>query len=195
MMAFQTINIIDMVEALGEDVASAILSEFSCVQNQEIEEFLKNKAIDFAYKKLSVTYLVLAENGQIAGYFTLTHKPMMIDEGEFQTLSKEKKKKITRFCKMDATAHTYTASAFLIAQFGKNSHAGETGLTGDLLMNFALDELKAVQRRIGGGLIFLECEENAKLLAFYENDHNRYKRYGLRHADDGKDYVQLLRLF
>ena len=32
-MAFQTINIIDMVEALGEDVASAILSEFSCVQH------------------------------------------------------------------------------------------------------------------------------------------------------------------
>ena len=62
-------------------------------------------------------------------------------------------------------------------------------------MNFVLDELKAVQRRIGGGLIFLECEENAKLLAFYENDNNRYKRYGLRHADDGKDYVQLLRLF
>ena len=194
-MSYKIVNIIDMLEMLGEDDTKVILSTFSCVKNRDIERFLHHNAIEFAKKKLSVTYLVLSESGDIAGYFALTHKPAVLGNAEFALLSGESKKKIRRFCKPDDVTGNYTVSAFLIAQLGKNSSAAGDELRGDLLMGFAIDTLKDVQRCVGGGIVFLECENIAKLLAFYENENNRFKRYGTRIAADGKTYLQLLRLF
>ncbi|MDY4791170.1 MAG: hypothetical protein SO237_01165, partial [Erysipelotrichaceae bacterium] len=36
-----------------------VLQQFSCAKNLEIEKFVKNNAIDFAKKKISITYLVV----------------------------------------------------------------------------------------------------------------------------------------
>lgn len=194
-MNYEIVNIIDVLEMVGEDDTAFILSTFSCAKNSDIEHFLHHSAIEFAKKKLSVTYLVLSESGDIAGYFALTHKPVILGSAEFSLLSGESKKKIKRFCRADGATGNYTLSAFLIAQFGKNSNVAGDGLRGDLLMNFAIDTLKDVQRRVGGGVVFLECEDNDKLLAFYGNENNRFKQYSTREAADGKMYLQLLRLF
>lgn len=35
--------------------------------------------------------------------------------------------------------------------------------------------LVAVQREIGGGVVYLECEERPQLLTFYENEQNRFR--------------------
>ena len=63
-------NILDLLETIGEDKVSFALSEFSCPRNAEIEEFIHNNAIDFAKKKMSITYLVFDEEGQIEAFFT-----------------------------------------------------------------------------------------------------------------------------
>ena len=73
-MNYNVINILDMIDSVGEDAVSAALSKFSCLKNLEIEDFIRNNAIDFAKKKMSITYLVYGDNGKIAGIFTLTHK-------------------------------------------------------------------------------------------------------------------------
>ena len=45
-------------------------------------------------------------------------------------------------------------------------------------------------------LFFLECEDNDKLLNFYQNENNRFIVYGERIANvENKKYKQLLRLF
>ena len=51
-------NILDVIESNGEDETLSDLSSFSCPMNLEIEDFLRCKAIDFAKRKLSVTYIV-----------------------------------------------------------------------------------------------------------------------------------------
>ena len=45
-------------------------------------------------------------------------------------------------------------------------------------MDLAFDVLERVQHQIGGGLVFLECEEHEALLKFYQNEHNRFRIFG-----------------
>jgi len=187
-------NIIDLLDYLGEDKVLDILSDFSCPKNQEIENFLKRKAIEFAKQKMSITYLVFDEQRRLAGYFTLTHKSSLIS---IDMLSKTSQKKLTRYAKLDEATGCYNASAFLIAQFGKN-YAIENGKTisGNQLMDYVFIILTQVQHLIGGGIVFLECEEKDKLLKFYRNDNNFFRIYGERISEkENKKYLQLLRFF
>jgi hypothetical protein len=134
-----------MLETVGEDEVSSILSDFFCPQNREIEYFIHNNAIDFAKKKMSITYLVIDDE----------------------------------------------------AQFGKNYgvNNGHT-IDGNRLMELAMDILKRVQHQIGGGVVFLECEDNPVLLAFYQNERNGFRIFGERYSDtDHVKYLKLLRFF
>ena len=49
------VNIQDMLKAIGEEKLSKLLSDFSCPLNREVEDFVRNKSIDFAQRKLSIT--------------------------------------------------------------------------------------------------------------------------------------------
>ena len=63
-----------MIESVGEDEVKYILSDFSCRKNSEIENFVKNNAVEFAKKKISITYLVMDSMAKVKAIFTLTHK-------------------------------------------------------------------------------------------------------------------------
>ena len=188
------INILDMLDSIGEDAVKEIISDFSCPLNNEIEYFLFNNAIDFAKRKMSVTYLVFDEINRLTGYFTLTHKTALVAQS---SLSKTGQKKMSMHARLDENLCGYDVSAFLIAQFGKN-YAVENGssISGDSLMDEVFDVLTEAQHIVGGGVAFLECENNDKLLSFYQNDNNRFRLYGERKSEkEGKVYLQLLRFF
>lgn len=51
-------NILDMIELYGEEKCSKILSSFMCPLNQDVEDYLHNKAIPFAKQKVAITYIV-----------------------------------------------------------------------------------------------------------------------------------------
>ena len=191
-MQYRITNILDLLEITGEDELKLILSDFSCIQNKEIENFLHNNAIEFAKRKMSITYLVFDEEGQIAAYFTLTHKSSAV-RGEL--LSRTAQKKLSMHARYDTVVRAYSVSAFLIAQFGKNSaYKNAECIRGNMLMDMALTVLKGVQKQIGGGVVFLECENRPKLLEFYQNDHNNFKIYGERFSgSDGITYLQMLK--
>ncbi len=116
MRQFDTINILDMLGAIGEAGMQQCLSDFSCPINPEIEQFVLNNAIEFARKKLSVTYSVVNEHGKIAAVFTRAHKAVEIGNAN---LSNSKRKKLSRYAILDSESNSDTVSAFLIAQFGK----------------------------------------------------------------------------
>ena len=187
-------NILDLVDANGEEPIMRYLSAFSCPPNSEIENFLKNRAIDFARRKLSITYLVSDDrDGRLLGYFTLTHKAISTKE---EGLSNSARRRWERFARFDKDTGTYMASAFLLAQFGKN-YGVDNGrrISGADLMIRVNDTLADIQRRIGGGIVYLECEDEPKLIEFYENE-AKYKRYNERYSDeDGIKYLQYIRFF
>ncbi len=194
MNAYKAVNILDMIEIVGEDNVQSILSDFSCPKNDEIENFIRKNAIDFAKKKMSITHLVMDEKGQLAAIFTLTHKAVKIRD---DVLSATQRKKIKRYAQIDEATDSYLVSAFLIAQFGKN-YAEREGMpvNGDSLMDNAMSILTAVQHDVGGGVVYLECEEKPQLLSFYQNDNNCFRVFGDRFSElDDTKYIQLLRFF
>ncbi len=187
------VNILDMRNENGEDEVVQDLSVFSSPFSDEIEKFIKKQAMDFAKRKLSITYIVFdAKDGKIVGYFTLAHKALDIDGNN---LSNAIKKRLRRYSKFDRETNTYTASAFLLAQFGKN-YAVDYGrrIRGKELMEYAMDILSDIQHRIGGGVVYLDAEDRPKLTAFYENE-AKYKCFGERFScSDGSKYLQYMRL-
>ena len=183
-------NILDNLKADGEENVREDLSSFSCSVNAEIEEFIREKAIDFAKRRLSITYLVTdMDDGEILGYFTLTHKAILLNGEGF---SKTMQRKLTRYSRLDKQTGNYMASAFLLAQFGKNYGVDDgKRISGTNLMELVRDILVDVQRRIGGGIVYLDCEDKAGLLAFYEKE--GFNRFDERFSqEDDQKYIQFM---
>ena len=104
-------------------------------------------------------------------YFTLALKPLTV-RGE--TVSNTVKKKLLRVSEWDEKSDTYTMSAYLIAQLGKNfTNGADKKITGEELLALAWDKIKEIQYLGGGVETFLEAENEEKLLSFYRD--NRFR--------------------
>ena len=161
------ISLTSFVETLGEQVALAILRDYSCPQNSEVSDFLHDKALQSARLSKSVTYLVSDErNGSILGYFTLMIKPYTV---RTNALNSRNRRLFERFAEYDEEKKTYTVAVYLIAQLGKNfAIDGGRQITGTQLMELALMKLRASKELVGGKLVFVERESALpKLKAFY----------------------------
>ena len=180
---------------LGESRLLQVLSGFSCLRNPDVERFLKKSSVEFTKKNQSVTYLVFDISSMVlAGYFTLALKPLTV-RGE--TVSNTVKKKLLRVSEWDEKSDTYTMSAYLIAQLGKNFTSGaDQKITGEELLALAWDKIKEIQYLGGGVVTFLEAENEEKLLSFYRD--NRFSQFDTRQTasdtDEAHELVQLLRL-
>ena len=184
-------NILDELDLSGEETLKKDLSLFSCEVNSEIENFIRNKAIDFARRKLSITYLINDEkDGIMLGYFTLTHKSIILSGEE---LSKTVQKKLARYSRLDKDTGNYVVSAFLLAQVGKNYAATEDRrISGKQIMKLVNDILLDIQRRIGGGVLYLDCEDKPKLKNFYLREN--FKEFADRFSsEDDREYIQFMR--
>lgn len=197
-MIKNVISIEGMIADYGEDSTQALLSTFSCERdgeqkNQEVETFVRKNAIDFYKRKLAVTYLVFDENSDFVGVFSLAHKAIDIPADK---LTSKVRKKVSRYARLDEERQTYSVSAFLIAQFGKN-YEGNKGKTisGSELMENTMEMLLAAQSIVSGGLIFLDCEiDNQSALDLYRN--NGFVPFAERVSEsDEQTYVQLLKAF
>lgn len=187
-----------LLDLVGEEVTGNMLSTFSCVScgkqlNEEVENFVKNSAIEFYKRKMSVTYVVNDEDDRLAGIFTLTHKAIDIPAAD---MSNAQKKKIQRFALLDEEMGVFRASAHLIAQFGKN-YAVNDGMSvrGTELMECAMSVLHDAQEMVGGGLVYLECEEdNEKAYDFYVKC--GFKEFDRRYSQiDNRNYILMMKIF
>lgn len=64
-MYYAVVNILDYIELIGEESVVDVLSGFSCPKNKEIENFVRNNAVEFAKRKMSITYLLLDEYSRV----------------------------------------------------------------------------------------------------------------------------------
>lgn len=175
---------------LGEDELRQILSEFLCDKNPDVERFLKEQAIEFTRKNQSVTYLVFSnDDASLVGYFTLTIKPITVNADNF---SNTMKRKIARVSELDEENGTYTLSAYLIAQLGKNYKDGANRkITGNQLLQAAIETIKELQYMAGGMVIFLETENREKLIHFYEKE-NEFKQFDVRETKSDNEHIHTL---
>lgn len=200
MAGYTQINLMDMIEALGEDRVKAILADFSCPLNEDVEFFLKKKAIEFMKQGLASTTLVFVsykKEPKLVGYYTLANKTINIKRDK---LSKSLIKRLNKFCQYNSILKIHTMAAPLIGQLGKNFTDGiNEQITGDELLKMACDQVHFIHKLCGGKVAYLECEDVDKLKKFY--DSNGFVEFGKRELDGdeehvkGKYLIQMLKYF
>ena len=190
-----------MIARLGETATKSVISEFSCPLNLDVENFLRNKSIEFAKQKISQTHLVFAsyqEKPVLVGYFTLANKIINTTK---KSLSKTLRKRINKFSQYNDIYGGYAIPIPLIAQLGKNYTNGyNEQITGDELLKMACDTVQQAQLLIGGKFVYLECEDKERLVSFYSD--NGFVEFGKRQLDrdeedqfEGKYLLQMLKYF
>ena len=145
-------NIREYLETSKEKL-EVLLSEFSCDKNVDVEDFLKEQSVEFTKKSQSVTYLVFTNNDlTFVGYFTIAIKPISIKAEAF---SNTMKRKIARVSEFNEENDTYSLSAYLIAQLGKNyANNVNERISGETLLQAAIITIQKIQYMVGGLVVF-----------------------------------------
>lgn len=182
MTGYRIANLELIIDEIGEDKTRKFLSDFSCPMNEDVENFLKYKAIDFSKQGWSRTHLVFASYRELpilVGYFTLANKYIHISK---KGLNSNWRRRLSAFSNYDNGLNAYVLAAPLIAQLGKNYANGyNKQITGDELLKMACDKVSFIQMNIGGRITYLECEDKPKLREFYES--NGFYCFGQRQLD------------
>ena len=133
------------------------------------------------------------EEKHLQGYFTLAHKNLCVNS---KSMSASIKRKFHNYAGDDEDGF-FNVSAFLIAQLGRNFRSAKTmKIQGAQLLQLAMDKLRDAHNIVGGGVVFLECENHRKLLDFYQGEPHFFQWIVERESkSDNVCYQQLVRLF
>jgi len=167
---------------LAETVTEAI-GNFSC-KDKDVENFLKNKALEFEKRDKSRTYLVFEEdefvigNVSIIGYFTLSLKSLDFRD----TLSRYKVKDIDGFSK-DVSG----VAIALVGQFGKDEDKAKN-IAGKEILDICMSYIYQVHTLIGGRYVLIECLDLEKVVDFYRDN-----SFEILQLDKSDNYLQMVR--
>lgn len=194
-MKYKTILLKDMIEEIGEDSTKKVLADFSCPMDEDIESYVKTKAIGFEKAGISRTHLVYAivdHKALFVGMYSLVSKPLFFDE----KLSK-KERKLYYGTKFNVGAELSSdpmvrykekyVQSILLGQISKNffNHNNKY-ITGDILINLAFTKIVEWYRLMGGVCIHLDCQNKEPLKRFYTKHGFIYYK---KREVDGKIYL------
>ena len=189
--SYFVLNIMEYLGTPAEKDLTTFKEQFKCPINKDIEDFLKNSAVNFAKKHQAISYLVFSQrNGAFLGYFALAIKTISV---KAQNISKTIQRKLSRMSVLNDDGE-YNIPAYLIAQLGKNFQSGLIdSITGKDLLSLAMEQISLIQYKVGGILCVLECENKKGLLDFY-CEQNHFVEFGTRNTKStNKSLLQLLK--
>ncbi|EBI2485730.1 GNAT family acetyltransferase [Listeria monocytogenes] len=178
-----TLNIISLSDLLKSDSTeeeiTLLLSSFECKSlshgASDVEEFLHSKAIVFERFDIARTYIVMSTYKKvpfIAGYFSISNKPLIISKRNFSTISGGMQKKLMGVGhKTDM--QNYEIKSYLIGQLGKNYNSiskKAKAASGNDILGLAYEKIKEANAIVGGRIVYIECENNIKIIKFYEEN-------------------------
>jgi hypothetical protein len=155
-----------------------VLSSFFCSKDQDIEDFLKNKARAIQLEKLDLsrTYLLFDEEQLevkkfvLLGYFSLA---LNIFHFSNLALSKSQVKKFTGF---PPQIEKKEIAVYLIGQLAKNDTYSDL-YDGKVLLEYAFSEIRNSKKIIGGRCVMVESKNFPQLIEFYtENNFNQVRQ-------------------
>lgn len=159
MQNFSSFRLAEIIAQRGADKANELLnSDFRCDKNADVERFLLKNAVRFEQAKMTRTHLLFDEDtGELVAYFSLSFKSITVN------VTKSRLKKLT-----GGLTNTNNINVFLIAQIGKNTLIENNPIRLEDILDFSLSSIKVAQNEIGGKVAVLECENNEKLISYYE---------------------------
>lgn len=155
-----------MIEISDEQKAQELISSFICSKDQDVEMFLKHKAVSFEKAGKSRTFFIFdedAESFNVLAYYTLALQVLKVPS----SFSNREVKKIDGFSAKIRGERITAVPAILIGQVGKNDLYQES-LTGFKLMQYCLSTLFDGQAQLGGRVVMLECKDIPYLIDFYK---------------------------
>ena len=163
------VSLRNLMNNLSKEKLNKILEKFKSIKENDTENFLHNKSSHFEKSTISSTYLIFGENKEILGYFTIANRSLVISKENFGILSKTQQKKLGNSAAILKNGDLMTSS-FLLGQLGKNySDDIENLITGRELLTFAYDLFLKIKELINVKYIWLECQNEPKLISFYQN--------------------------
>ncbi len=189
-----------MIRVAGDiDMLNHILSSFSCAYDEDIQNFLHNRAIDFENLLKSRTYLVIDEEQfenpafsldklTIYGYISLAVKVFTVPE----TTSNRQRQQLDGFSAKEHGKQISNFPCYLIGQLARNSNVPKDTISGAELLKIANTIIGEAVKLVGGRNILVECRNNEKLIQFYLNN-GFYKVSQV--PDENQTMIQLIRRF
>lgn len=141
-----------------EDFLLSKFQEFECEIEDDLESFLRYKALTREQNLTSSTYLFVDEkefiqskNLIIYAFVSLANTSINIDQ-----LSQKQRRRIigSTVDNRDAISHL---PVFLIGQLGRDEKYSSTDLSGTLLLYEAISIIKSSSSQLSGDLVLLEC--------------------------------------
>ena len=140
-----------------EKIKENVLNTFNGRGKSEVSDFLHNKSIDYEQRSLSSTYLIYNDRS--------------ISKENYEKLLKKQQKKLS-FNGRKLENGDYIVNSFLLGQLGKNFNKNileEDKIKGVELLTIAYNLLIEIKNLINVKYLWIECEDNKKLLDFYSN--------------------------
>jgi hypothetical protein len=172
-MKFRKISLQSLLKQIKdtEKIKENVLNTFNGRGESEVSDFLHNKSIDYEQRSLSSTYLIYNDRSQLVGYFTISNKGLIISKESYEKLLKKQQKKLS-FNGRKLENGDYIVNSFLLGQLGKNFNKNileEDKIKGVELLTIAYKLLIKIKNLINVKYLWIECEDNKKLLDFYSN--------------------------
>lgn len=177
----------------GSKIENAF-KKFSCQREEDLENFLVQKAITYEKTDYGKTYLCVdkekLDEGEfvILAYFSIAQRAV-----DISGLSNKRKRKVLgNYPGRDSIK---SVPAFLIGQLGRSDDCSSDDLSGQQILNECYHAISLAARIVGGKLLILECREHM-FAKFYEkqgfkklyDDLNEEKLYTLYKQVDFKEY-------
>jgi hypothetical protein len=172
-MKFRKISLQSLLKQTKDTkkIKENVLNTFNGRGKSEVSDFLHNKSIDYEQRSLSSTYLIYNDRSQLVGYFTISNKGLIISKENYEKLLKTQQKKLS-FNGRKLENGDYIVNSFLLGQLGKNFNKNiseEDKIKGVELLTIAYNHLIEIKNLINVKYLWIECEDNKKLLDFYSN--------------------------
>ena len=146
-MKISRLSINDLLKYDTEEyVKENILNTFSSRKNNNVEDFLHNKAIFFEKSSISTTHLIFNNDNLLLGYFTVSNKSLILSKEKVDKLSNSRRKKLMQSGQILENRHL-VVNSYLIGQLGKNYNlAKEEQIKGKDLLSFGFNLLLEVKK-------------------------------------------------
>lgn len=144
-------------EYFNENLMEEILSHFSCKEDTDVENFLKQNAITFEKQRLTRTFFLLDDSNlkKINGYFSLSIKSVDISSTDLKNSKKQK------LAKSKEVKHL---AGYLLAQLARDD-SSQKGI-GKTLIELAIERIRVAQKEVAGRFLYLDCKN--ELRQYYE---------------------------
>lgn len=166
----------------GMDHLTDALCSFHCCLDEDIENFLQEKAVEFLKRNWCSVYLMVDEQAfdqghlKIDGYFTLSHKTLIPTAA-----SKTSVKDASGF------KNARSMHVVLIGQLGKNMERLASGeivsapISAKEILDQAFEVIRASSALIPCRCVLVECSANQKVHKVYRDYHFKFFQFDGEH--------------